>query len=149
MEADEVSKPSMNTTYIYYIVSDWKYIPVISLLNNKVAVLSVLEGITVFPHDSETTEMVNSKEQKINEVSIKIYPNPFSEYFFIEFLANKNQLGKVNIYNIYGQLIYSQNNPIYTGVNRIEYNLNFLQAGIYFIEMEYDNTIKSFKIIKT
>jgi len=120
----------------------------ITSASNKIAVLSISDGITIFPHDTKPSNMVNYIEQKKNTNLLKVYPNPFSNYFNIEFSANKDQLGKIDIYNINGQQTYSQKKLFSMGRNILKLDLQSLQTGIYLGKVEFDDFTKSFKIFK-
>ena len=61
--------------------------------------------------------------------SVEIYPNPSSGSIFISGIENGT---RVNIYNLAGQVMYSQEN---IHQHEIELNLGFLPSGSYFISV--------------
>lgn len=74
--------------------------------------------------------------------NITIQPNPFTESITLHFEDEKNRT--VNIYSQQGALI----NSIIIK-NKIEnINLNFLPAGVYFLNLKEDNFNSRFKIVK-
>lgn len=66
---------------------------------------------------------------KTNEVenlkSIKIYPNPFQDVIHIK---SKEEIAKIELYNLIGQKIISMN-------NRNSISTNQLQSGVYLIHI--------------
>lgn len=77
------------------------------------------------------------------ESSIKIYPNPTHNVFYIE---NKTDIAirKINVYNQVGQLVTSINSNHAT----LKIDLSPFNAGIYFLEIEAINQKIVQKIIK-
>lgn len=77
-----------------------------------------------------------------NETDIKIYPNPFIDKIFIEQLQNKNN--NITLINSLGQTIFT---------NRLlnknqEIDLSFLDARIYYLQIQSSTENKTFKLIK-
>lgn len=75
---------------------------------------------------------ITTNTESINDLNVKIYPNPINEYLFIE--SNEPDLELVNIYDINGKLILQVEYKNYFSINQI--NLSFLVAGIYYIELK-------------
>ena len=77
---------------------------------------------------------------EFNLSSIKIYPNPTSDYFKIENLSNST-IKTIEIYNISGKKLkefsVSEN-----------YEINDLSAGVYFIKIKTERTETNRKLIK-
>lgn len=80
-----------------------------------------------------------SIEDNIEPFDTSIYPNPTSKGFSIE---SKHQITNVSIYDIHGKLLKS-----YSGDNRY-YNIETLNAGIYFLNIETVNGTFTQKLIK-
>lgn len=84
---------------------------------------------------------INNSTLSITESSIKkinIFPNPTTTYFNIE---SKNQVEKIDIYDILGKKVKSFN-------QQENYNINHLKKGIYFVNVYSENYLQTFKIIK-
>jgi len=77
----------------------------------------------------ETITIINSNE--INNVSIKIYPNPTNEYFLVQGL---NQDAHIQVLDLQGRVLINKSiqphEPIYT---------NELESGIYYVNVNYMN----------
>ena len=84
----------------------------------------------------EYTEGVG--EQNGNNV---IYPNPVSNKLIVE---NHEALGTVEIYNLMGALIYSQNGC----GNKVEIHTADLHSGIYFIRMTSNKVSETRRFVK-
>ncbi|MBN8694353.1 MAG: SBBP repeat-containing protein [Bacteroidetes bacterium] len=75
-------------------------------------------------------------------VMIRIYPNPAHSSFFIETAINNFNL---KLYDAYGKLIVEK---IYADANTVEINLQEMNAGIYFVELEAEGRRSYFKLVK-
>lgn len=75
----------------------------------------------------------------IENNSIVIYPNPTSDYLFV----NANDIQKIRIYNSCGQLVIENN----INKNSARIDLSNLKSGIYFISIIRQNTTTNSKII--
>ena len=78
-------------------------------------------------------------EQSAN--ALVIYPNPVNDKLTLE---AQEPIGTVEIYNLMGALVYSQENC----GNKVEINTADLQRGIYFIHMMNDKVSETRKIVK-
>jgi len=75
-------------------------------------------------------------------VMIRIYPNPAHSNFFIETdIKNFN----LKLYDAYGKLIVEK---VYADANTVEINLQEMNAGIYFVELEAEGGRSYFKLVK-
>ena len=72
-------------------------------------------------------------EDKHTVLSKITYNNPFSEVLKLNIYAKVNADIKIEILNIAGVNIINETKKIFTGQNIIDYNLSFLNTGIYFI----------------
>jgi hypothetical protein len=87
--------------------------------------------ITVLPCLSSTTE--------INNNSISAFPNPFTEHIYFK---SEKEIEFVSLTDISGKIIL-QRKPDSNSLD-----LSFLDAGIYFISCQSENSISTFRIIK-
>ncbi len=85
------------------------------------------------PLTSEKSNIINDKD-----ISINIYPNPTKDKLFVE---SSEEVQSVKIYSISGSLILNTRTTY-------EINLSDLNLGLYFVEIQTENTIKYFEIIK-
>lgn len=75
-----------------------------------------------------------------------IFPNPFTDV--INFNSNIGNILKIEIINVYGQLVMELNEFVVSG-NNYKLHLKTLTNGTYFIKITTDKGIKSVKIIKS
>ena len=83
----------------------------------------------------EASNLILNIDPDINENVIKIYPNPSTGQFFVEF---NNQLNKelfIRIYNVVGQVVYTYKvDPLDTFVKK-EINLENEAKGVYMLQI--------------
>lgn len=102
--------------------------------------------ITIVSEDKKNTNTWSINIEAITEIEntifkkINIYPNPASNYIFINNLTNKTS---IKIYSILGKLV-KQINTIEN--NKIKVDIGDLQTGIYFLKLLTGNKIKTIKI---
>lgn len=96
--------------------------------------------------DTTLTTYVNTS---INHISnLTICPNPFNTSFSISLLQNNVEQVIINVHNIIGQSIYKEieYNPVYSFSKTID--LNFLEKGMYVVEVIVDGEKTIKKIVK-
>ena len=76
----------------------------------------------------------------------KIYPNPFTNEFTIEFNNQNSDQTKIIIYNIIGEIVYQSTQ---TNQKLITVNLEELSKGTYIVAIKTNNEIVSKKLVKT
>jgi len=72
--------------------------------------------------------------------SILVFPNPATDILYID---SKNEILSLNVVNTTGQIIYS----VHSNLQKTQLDINRLQAGIYFVQVETENGISIQKII--
>jgi len=89
----------------------------------------------------ELDESLNIEDKVIK--LIKVYPNPTSESFNIEFLENKFHDAHLTVYNYLGAIIKQKvvNNPI------TKINVSNWASGIYFVNARVNDDYQTVKII--
>jgi hypothetical protein len=75
---------------------------------------------------------------------ISVFPDPVDNELFLRFPGELNRPAQVKIYDIYGHLHVKQ--QVYERKNSI--SVQELAAGIYFVNIEYNNSISTKPIIK-
>lgn len=94
---------------------------------------------------SEETEIVTGLTQ-ISSADIKVYPNPNSGQFFIQFDHLSNADYTIRLTGLLGQLIYE--NRINVTKNQVEeLLLNDLSSGVYFLSIDNGSQINSYRLI--
>ncbi len=88
----------------------------------------------------------------INEISqnseIIIYPNPATNQITIKFENQSQQNYFLEIKNVLGQTIYSETIKAVSGNQSKNINVSEFSNGIYFVQLQSNNTIVSKKFIK-
>jgi hypothetical protein len=76
---------------------------------------------------------------------INIYPNPTEDNFYIELPKVINV--SLDLYNIQGQLVLSQNEMKRVDDNKYEAPVSHLPKGIYLLKMKLDGRVEVRKVI--
>ena len=97
----------------------------------------------IIANESTTQNAVARSSEKSNiiyddQILINLFPNPTKDKLFVE---SSEEVQSVKIYNIVGALIL-------TTKSASEINLSDLELGLYFVEIETENTTKHFEVIK-
>jgi len=100
-------------------------------------------GLEFWNTDIKIGSGLYTDDNKIKK-SIKIYPNPFKSYIYIEVDDNYNSQIKYKLTNMWGKVI--QNGVLKHLNNKIEYNK--LIEGIYFLTLTSEEQTYSEKLIK-
>ncbi|MCF7912816.1 MAG: T9SS type A sorting domain-containing protein [Candidatus Cloacimonetes bacterium] len=88
--------------------------------------------------NSDGTDINENSIVNLNE-TINAYPNPFNPEISFSFVSTDNCPTKLNIYNIRGQLVSSQEYNLTKGQNIITWTANRLPSGNYFAELIKSN----------
>ena len=91
--------------------------------------------------DPDVPGPIGIKEEKALEFSI--YPNPNNGEFSINVPATKSTKLTVEVRNVLGQIVYSEDKSEST----IKMNLSHLDRGVYTIDVESENNLSSSKKI--
>jgi hypothetical protein len=100
-------------------------------------IFAIGSGTTSLSQHSDRGAIGLSRTLGLDDFSLNevlLYPNPSNGNFLIK---TKTTLSKVNVYNQSGAFV--KNIQILNGSNDVEVNLNGLQSGIYFIELQGDS----------
>lgn len=79
---------------------------------------------------------------------IRSYPNPAASQAGIDVSLAQPGMIYVHVYNSMGSPVYSTAVSGYTGANHLQIPLSNLQTGVYYIQVQYGNTVKRSKIQK-
>jgi hypothetical protein len=77
-----------------------------------------------------------------------VYPNPTSNYFNVEFTAQKQTDYNIKVMDFTGKLIRNMNYTTAIGENNISVSLNDSPNGIYLMQITSEGISKSYKIVK-
>lgn len=91
----------------------------------------------------------NNISKETNNPDIKIYPNPFIENISMQFDLQKSEILKVEIFNIQGSLCYFSNDlNLSKGLQTLNFDLDYLQNGLYYCKISTNTYSKCFKLNK-
>lgn len=99
---------------------------------------------------SETNQVVVSGVAiQANERYVRAYPNPNNGMFNLDVRLNNADDITINIYNVNGQIVYTQKLGVITS-NNVSLDLSTLSAGVYNVNISGKNTqiVKRVNIIK-
>ncbi len=82
---------------------------------------------------NETTSVFNSFKQN---GSVSIYPNPSNNRFFIELSGTDRFINKIQLMDITGKVVYTQNASNASQIMVVENNFS---SGVYFANIQLDN----------
>ena len=92
-----------------------------------------------FTNNTDPYDFTNSTNNVAIEKEIKVFPNPVNNHLTIEV----KMAAFVQIFNVNGQLIQNLN------INSSEQiNTENWAKGIYFVQVQTDDDVRSFKILK-
>jgi len=91
--------------------------------------------------------LVSIEEDKALE-NLSVYPNPNNGEFTVQFNTLNNQEVKLEVYNVLGELIVSENNAVTSGLNTLNVNIQEQTKGIYFVKVVSGENMFTTKVIK-
>lgn len=93
-------------------------------------------------------EITSIGEPLSNEFQLNVYPNPATEYIWIDLKSNEVKSAIVEIYNMEGKLVYNSRWEFVNGPNQIM--LNELNSSQYILRITDSSgkVLQTFKLIK-
>lgn len=95
-------------------------------------------------HEAEV--MTHITHEKVSELSVQAYPNPFKNKFILTIQTDIRENVRYKIVNVLGQVLIDKNVPVH-GLEQIEINTAKLPAGNYFIFVEQGESSVSQSLI--
>lgn len=87
-------------------------------------------------------------EELNNYLSLSIYPNPANEFITIDLYSLKQDVYKLQLMNIAGQVMYAENLNLNLPFIKKQIDLSALPQGIYLIQLSNEEGVYSKRIIK-
>jgi hypothetical protein len=118
--------------------------------NNYGSIYAATYGRGLFRTDNYF--LVGTDENKIDDPTVKnselkFYPNPVVSTATVEIELNANREVIFNIYDINGRQVSTQTSYLSKGNNKVDFNMNNLQPGVYLLQSVIDNDIRTKKFI--
>jgi hypothetical protein len=105
-------------------------------------------GTTNNRYQTVIAKLVDPKFASVNQVkappipSAKLFPNPASERFFVEFNSPDNHNVVIELYDLNGKLVRQiHETSVNKGVNVFSFNTHLLQSGVYNVRIKAGNKI--------
>ncbi len=97
------------------------------------------------PTDPQCLVGINENNNSFS--AINAYPSPAKDVLTIEFSSTVKQNSVVEITDVTGRVVFTQNATVSTGVNKIQMNVNTLASGSYIVSVKGDST-RQVKFVK-
>lgn len=140
-----------------YIVRDWQYVNCANMPACDSIYFELKSSDTgsfgmntpgFFCMDDFTVQYtIGIKENDLLK-SATISPNPIQNNFTLTLHSKKEEIIYTKIYDINGSVINENTQPLSSGKNTIDFNINELPSGVYFIELTDHTVSKKIKFVK-
>lgn len=100
----------------------------------------------LFVLDATLALGVKNKEQQTQVVSV--FPNPSEGIINVEFDVNTTDVVVVEIFDIAGRKLFSQQVPVFAGANQKAFDISTLQTGVYLLKVVVNEIYFSQRIVK-
>lgn len=107
-----------------------------------------------YGYNTNSNERITAGQTSLNGISelekhtIKVFPNPASKNFQIQFISEINHINEIEIYNLLGEKIYSSTIIINSGENNFQINTSEINNGVYFLKFKSGSFTKKLIINK-
>lgn len=103
-------------------------------------------GNNLYIDNINISASVNVNESQL-ETLVNVYPNPFTDNTNISLQLASNETVDVFVYNNLGQLVYTESKgQLSAGNHNLNLHLNYLDAGVYLVNVKIGNTTVTKKI---
>lgn len=105
------------------------------------------DGTISLAHGFQQKLIITKVEELIeNPVTVKVYPNPASEFVRIEFEQPVDSGIRLFIIDYRGKVVGTE--LIETGTYYFEINLQNLSSGIYFLRLQKGKSVNVYRVVK-
>ncbi len=137
-----------------YSISDIKKLTfdntslVVSLFDGTVSTFNLIE-LSNYTYSAESLSNINEILNQINYFNFAVCPNPFENYFKIDFELASIDCVELNISDITGKIYYIKDfGELKKGKNEFFIPLSDLPSGTYFVSLLGNNSKSTKKTIK-
>ncbi len=105
------------------------------------------DGTVSLAHGFQQKLIITKVDELIeNAVTVKVYPNPASEFVRIEFEQAVDSEIKMSVLDLRGKVL--ENDMIGPGTSYFEINLQNLPSGIYFLRLQKGKFVNVYRVVK-
>ncbi|HEX5000860.1 MAG TPA: T9SS type A sorting domain-containing protein [Bacteroidia bacterium] len=90
---------------------------------------------------------VGIAENNLGDVKSTIYPNPVQEVMNVDYTLTSNQKMKIQLVNVLGEVVYTDEVAGVTGVNHVKINVRGFASGIYSLNTTVGTKIYGQKVV--
>ena len=96
----------------------------------------------------QCTPVTSIHEAEESNIALKVFPNPFSDYFNVRFEAPTGHY-RISLYNAIGSELRMISSQKYSsGIHEIKIPSHGLSSGVYFVRIAGKNIQKTVRVIK-
>ncbi|PJA08434.1 MAG: hypothetical protein COX70_03695 [Flavobacteriales bacterium CG_4_10_14_0_2_um_filter_32_8] len=106
------------------------------------------EGDNAYIDNIVFSQFAVGVEEHHNIESLGVFPNPTNGVFSVQFISNINQNVQLEIYNVLGSLIGSENKEVMKGINNLDVTISNQSKGVYLIKLIAGESIYVNRIVK-
>jgi hypothetical protein len=114
---------------------------------SEVGFLSGMFNNTFVPEINQCSAVSSIEEDAISNYTI--YPNPIVSTGKIELTLSNSSLAEINIVDILGKTVQSSTHSLNSGNNVVEFDVNNLSNGVYFVKVNAEGKTSTQKITVT
>jgi len=96
-----------------------------------------------------TCNIVSTEDEIVASLNAQVYPNPFRNFFTLDFEMEQNDSVRVDLVDILGKTVRTVlNKPLFSGEHKVHVETHQLVGGVYFIRLQIAGKVKSLRLIK-
>lgn len=124
----------------------------IDIANDKIS--SVGDGVILFDQSrwgvwfANGDRVLTGTEDATEQFDLRAYPNPVDDQLTLEFSSNEFGGARIQLHDLMGRLMLSQNFQAVQGQNRFDLSLGHLPSGQYFLKMNLPQGNLTMKVLK-
>lgn len=81
-----------------------------------------------------------------SDQNMKVYPNPSSGVFVVEFEALRSEPAQIKLLDLNGRVVHVEQTGVTNGLNQIQLNVQNLAAGNYLLQIEVTGEVSTMKL---
>lgn len=135
-------KIKFDLAYTFARTTDGDHLSSVALLRQHVPIVRNFYNNQNYPSKLITTS--DNIENIANNNTIKIHPNPASDYINISLQDNNIDITKIEIFDIHGKIVLKSQHQN----NQVDLNIENLNNGFYFIRVHTTKSIETTRFLK-